>query len=343
MTALTLGELIDTTPKNVSSLISDETSLTRNLNLGFIPRDLLRPLQHMTKLPSVTEAPKTENAYTSLLPFLRIYLPSNNLTSISPEILELKNLKVLSVRNNRISSLPSSIGKLKALETLNLSVNHIRYLPWELLGLLQGELKHLIVGGNPFPNIADCEIATWYNVSGKSDKAETGSDQTVEAETSRNGLYLTKWEWDPPAHIDLWGVVRVATGPVKRLDMDGQRVGNASSPDTTTTWAAHPPSLRELALRTLVKMPGLERVTDEELTEFPPLLRPLFSLAKSWRSNGGWRCSVCEREYVHPRTQWTEWWDCMPHENGMKMHRTTGHRLRPLPFRRYGCSWDCVP
>lgn len=316
------------------SLILTRRSSTRNLNLRFIPKDLLRPLQHMTKLPSVTEAPKTEKAYTSLLPFLGIYLPSNNLTCISPEILELKNLKVLSVRNNRISSLPSSISKLKALETLNLSANHLRYLPWELLGLLQGELKHLIVRPNPFPNIADCEIATWHHhISARSD----------EAEPSRDGVYLTKWEWDPPADIDLWGVIRVATGPVKRLDMDGQGVENASTPDTTTTWAAHPPSLRELALRTLVKMPGLEHVTDEELTEFPPLLRPLFSLAKSWRSNGGWRCSVCERPYVHPRTQWTEWWDCKPHENGMKMHRTTGHRLRPLPFRRFGCSWDCVP
>lgn len=293
----------------------------------------------MTKLPSVTEAPKTENAYTSLQPFLRIYLPNNDLTCIVPEMFELENLKVLSLRNNKISSLPPSIGKLKALETLNLAVNHLRYLPWELLELLQAkELKHLTVRPNPFPNIADCEIATWHNVSGKSDKGQTGSDQTDEAETSQ-GLYLTTWEWDPPADIDLWGVIRVATGPVKRLDMDGKRVENAPSPE----WAAHPPSLRELALRTLVKMPGLERVTDEELIEFPPMLKPLFSLAKSWRASGGWRCSVCGREYVHPRTQWTEWWDCMPQENGMKMHRFAGHLLRPLPFRRFGCSWSCVP
>lgn len=305
--------------------------LTRNLNLKFIPENLLRPLQHLTKLPSVTEAPTTENAYSSLQPFLRIYLPNNNLSNISPEIMELKDLKVLSVRNNRIYAVHSNIRNLKALEVLNVSVNQISYLPWGLLELLQGELKHFTARPNSFPEIEESDVATWHR----------GSGQANDGETPQDALQFSEYEGDPPA--DAWRAIRVATGQVERLDMDGQTVESNSPKSSTTTWSAHPPSLRELALRTLVKMPGLEHVTDGELIEFPPLLVPLFSLARSWRSDGGWRCSVCEREYVHPRTQWTEWWDCTPHENGMKRPRSSGERLRPLPFRRFGCSWDCVP
>jgi hypothetical protein len=32
---------------------------------------------------------------------------------------------------------------------------------------------------------------------------------------------------------------------------------------------------------------------------------------------GGQPCSVCQREYVIPRTEWMEWWDFTPCENGM--------------------------
>lgn len=307
--------------------------MTRNLNLRFIPENLLRPLQHLTKLPSVTEAPTTENAYSSLQPFLRIYLPNNSLTNISSEVMELKDLKVLSVRNNKISSVPCSIRKLKALEVLNISVNRITDLPWGLLELLEGDLKHFTARPNPFPEIEESDVAIWHR----------GSGQNGHAESIQDALQFTEYEADPPA--DAWKAIRVATSPVERLDMDGHTVEPDIVQDSpnTETQAPHPPSLRELALRTLAKMPGLEQVTDAELTEFPPLLVPLFRLARAWRADGGWHCSVCGREYVHPRTRWTEWWDCTPHENGMKNPRASGERLRPLPFRRFGCSWGCLP
>jgi hypothetical protein len=46
----------------------------RTLRLLSSKRSL--PLQHLTKLPSVKEAPVSENVFTSLQPFLRIYLPN---------------------------------------------------------------------------------------------------------------------------------------------------------------------------------------------------------------------------------------------------------------------------
>lgn len=304
---------------------------TRNLNLRYIPENLLRPLQHLTKLPSVTEAPTTENAYSSLQPFLRIYLPNNNLANISPEVMDLKDLKVLSVRNNKISTIPSSIRKLKTLEVLNVSVNRITYLPWDLLELLQGDLKHFTARPNPLPEVEESDIAIWHR----------GSTLNDDEGTTPDTLKFTDYESHPPP--EAWQAIHVATSPVERIDMDGQTADRTTIQPPQKQQTAHPPSLRELSLRTLAKMPALDHVTDAELAEFPPLLVPLFELARAWRADGGWRCSICGREYVHARTRWTEWWDCTPHENGMKRPRASGEWLRPLPFQRFGCSWGCLP
>lgn len=294
------------------------------MNLKSIGPGLLAPLQHLTKLPSVSEPPTSENAYTSLQPFLRIFLPNNNLINLGSELFELKNLKVLSVRSNKLTTLPANIRNLTSLQVLNIAVNELTSLPWELLGLLQGELKHLSIYPNPFPSIEETEVAVWRHGSSQ---GETSMDEV---------LKFTEYEGEPPS--DAWTAIRVATGPVKRLDMDGRPVQSSASHS-----ANHAPSLRELSLRTLVKMPGLDQITEEELLDFPPLAVPLIAMAQKWHADGGWHCSVCHREYVNPRSEWTEWWDCTPHENGMKRPRASGEKLRPLPFRRFGCSWACVP
>ncbi|KAJ5137456.1 uncharacterized protein N7443_010251 [Penicillium atrosanguineum] len=296
-----------------------------NLNLKSIGPGLLAPLQHLTKLPSVTEPPTSENAYTSLQPFLRIFLPNNNLTNLGSELFELKDLKVLSVRSNKLTMLPANIRNLTSLQVLNIAVNELTSLPWELLGLLQGELKHFSIYPNPFPSIEETIVAVWRH--GSSQEGEPSIDEV---------LKFNEYEGEPPS--DAWTAIRVATGPVNRLDMDGRPVQPSSSHS-----ANHAPSLRELSLRTLVKMPGLDQITEEELLDFPPLAVPLIAMAQKWHADGGWHCSVCHKEYVNPRSQWTEWWDCTPHENGMKRPRTSGEKLRPLPFSRFGCSWACVP
>jgi hypothetical protein len=79
------------------------------------------------------------------------------------------------------------------------------------------------------------------------------------------------------------------------------------------------------------------------LAEFPPLVIPLITLARQARQEGARHCSICQREFIVARAQWTEWWDCTPHENGMKRPRVSGEQLRPLPFKRVSCSWACVP
>lgn len=119
-----------------------------------IPPGLLRPLRHLTKLPTIREPPVAEDVYTSLEPFLRLFLAGNSLAKVSSELFELSNLKVLSLRNNKLTELPPAIRRLTSLQEVNLSVNRLRYLPWELLWLIKkGDLKHLIIRSNPLLQI----------------------------------------------------------------------------------------------------------------------------------------------------------------------------------------------
>ncbi|KAJ5795604.1 uncharacterized protein N7518_004144 [Penicillium psychrosexuale] len=305
--------------------------LCSEFNLGTIPPGLLLPLQHLTKLPSVKEAPVSENVFTSLQPFLSIYLPYNSLSTLHKDLFELSNLKVLSLRNNKLAEIPSTICKLTALEVLNLSVNQLTYLPWEVLKLIQqGELKHLTVRPNPFLTYDKAKIAErHYNNKEK----ENHQDLSPAVQS----------------HTERWGPLHLATGTITYMDMEGNPMGDSPSSNrlTLTPGLASPvndaPSLREVALRAVSKLPYLEQTSDEELAEYPALIVPLLQQAREVRAAGGKSCSVCQREYVIPRAEWMEWWDLIPFENGMKMPRCPNEMLRPLPFRRFACSLSCVP
>ncbi|KAJ5174774.1 uncharacterized protein N7482_000651 [Penicillium canariense] len=316
-----------------------------NLNLKYLPPGLLRPLQHLTKLPSLREAPISENAYSSLQPFLRIYLSNNSLTTLyTSEIFELKDLKVLTVRNNKLMRIPEAIRKLTALQVLNVSMNRLDELPWDLLWLLQqGELKHFTAHPNPFPSIEESEIIEWHCQAGETNNGDDGEEAEVEALKAPPPPKFRQYEGSPPA--DAWATIHVATGPVKRLDMEGRPVKysppfNVAAASET---ASRAPSLREVSLRAISKLDGIDQLTDFELLEFPALVIPLISLARQVRQEGSQHCSICQREFIVPRAQWIEWWDCMPYENGMKRPRASGEKLRPLPFKRVSCSWACLP
>ncbi|OQE28886.1 hypothetical protein PENSTE_c003G00203 [Penicillium steckii] len=324
-----------------------------NLNMRTIPRDMLQSLQHLTKLPSLREPPISENAYFSLQPFLRIYLPNNSLMTLPRELFELKDLRVLSLRNNKLTSIPCTIRDLTALQVLNLSVNRLTHLPWELLALLQkGELKHFTPRPNPFPPIEDAEIVEWHRQSSEGQDDKTNDEDYDDEENYEEGIEerpqkpitFTTYDGSPPE--DAWTAIHVATGPTTLYNMDGKPMEDTLSSRQAKLQqisSTNAPSLRELSLRALWKLPGLDYITEEEKLEFPSLVIPLLDLAQGVRADGGWYCSVCQREFVSRRAEWVEWWDCTPHENGMKRPRSSGEKLRPLPFKRYGCSWACVP
>ena len=105
----------------------------------------------MIRNPRVnSEAPSPER-YESLAPFLQLFLSSNALRTLPPELWNLQHLSVLSLRNNKLTELPPCITKLHNLVELNLAGNRLRWLPWELLRLVgpKGNLRRLNVHPNP--------------------------------------------------------------------------------------------------------------------------------------------------------------------------------------------------
>ncbi|KAE8390251.1 hypothetical protein BDV23DRAFT_155766 [Aspergillus alliaceus] len=304
-----------------------------NCNLRLVPSGLLRPLQHLTKLPTIIEPPITEDVYSSLRPFLRLFLTGNSLQSMPGELFELDSLKVLSLRYNKITEVPPAIKKLTLLQEVNLAVNRLNYLPWELLWLIKkGDLKHMIVRPNPFIQIHEAEIDEWHSPEG----TELGSPG--------EGLRLCDYEGPPPE--EAWAPIHVATGPVRRYNMEGMPVDDqasricASQPNERESRV---PSLREVSLLACTRSSFFDQVSDEEMADYPGLILRLLRQAKEARSSGGRSCSVCHRSFVIARAEWIEWWDCSTYESGLKGPRCSGEKLRPLPFRRLGCSWACVP
>lgn len=77
-----------------------------------------------------------------------LYLVDNQLTDFPSEILELSSLWRLNLSENYLSSLPPQIHKLKALRVLDLTQNHLASLPSEIGGLT--ELQELSLVGNQF-------------------------------------------------------------------------------------------------------------------------------------------------------------------------------------------------
>ncbi|KAL4892970.1 hypothetical protein BDV59DRAFT_202323 [Aspergillus ambiguus] len=306
-----------------------------NGNLRVLPRGLLGPLQHLTKSPAVREPPVTEDVYSSLQPFLRLFLAGNALTALSGELFELKSLRVLSLRNNKLTDIPPAIRQLTMLQEVNLSVNRLQCLPWELLWLIKkGDLKHLTVRPNPLRQIEDADIAQWHFPN------STAPASLPEA--------LKMGEYEGPAPERAWAPIHIATGPVRRFNMEGFPVGEPTLMGGMRTNESNQaetrvPSLREVSLLAFSRSPFFDQITDADIADLPALMVRLLQQAREVRNGGGRHCSVCHRAFVIARTEWVEWWDCVTYENGLKGPRPSGESLRPLPFRRFGCSWACVP
>ncbi|RDW72376.1 leucine-rich repeat domain-containing protein [Aspergillus mulundensis] len=316
-----------------------------NAPLRTIPPNLLRPLQHLTKLPSIREPPISEEGYSSLQPFLCLFLSGNALTTLPGELFELGNTRVLSLRNNKLTEIPPAIRRLTKLQELNVAVNRLTVLPWELLWLIKkGDLKHLIIRPNEFTEIDDpaTKIAHWHLSPEREN--EPGSENEIEAETAPESLPLKAIEYEGPAPEEAWAPIHVATSPVQRFNMDGLPIPN--SPTATHSQSPPPsrvPSLREVSLLSFSRSTYFDILPDEELALFPNLALPLLLHARDVRNAGGRSCSVCHRSFVIARTEWIEWWDVSTYENGLKGPRASGERLRPVPFRRLGCSLGCLP
>ncbi|KAI9246345.1 hypothetical protein EDC94DRAFT_392440 [Helicostylum pulchrum] len=79
---------------------------------------------------------------------LQIFMYGNYIETINLRLFRLKNLSVLSLRNNRLTTIPPEIALLENLVELSLGNNQLKSIPAELLRLKKLELLSLLP--NPF-------------------------------------------------------------------------------------------------------------------------------------------------------------------------------------------------
>lgn len=125
------------------------------MKLKSIPNNVLRPLHQLIRLPiDMNDSQKiTSEHYAPFTPQIKLFLAKNELVSLPPELWNLGNLTVLSMRNNELATLSPSINRLRNLQELNIAGNQFNWLPWELLDLLLPEnrkLQRVSLSPNPF-------------------------------------------------------------------------------------------------------------------------------------------------------------------------------------------------
>ena len=116
----------------------------------------------LTSLPpaitSLTTLTKQTNLVSGMLDHgenleaeLRLFLGANVFRRLPQEVLDLTNLRLLSLRHNKLTSLPPGIRTLINLETLNIAGNKLTCLPFEVMELVRfHHLKTITAEPNPW-------------------------------------------------------------------------------------------------------------------------------------------------------------------------------------------------
>ena len=297
----------------------------------------LRPLRYYIKT-----VPKEVNGdihYQLLTPALRLYLSNNLLEEVPGEVFHLKNLEVLSLRSNNLTEILPSIGKLSKLRELNLGSNQFNWLPWELLGLLQTSLRKCMMYPNPFmrpipsiwnpPPVPKITRRQHYvPEQGEYKPRQVASTQIAFLDIT--GASMRYWPPAPSSLPEHW----------PDLQLDAKFLGPPAEQRTKA------PSLLELALRACKESSQLSQLPFLLPKDSPQHLTQL--LQRTWylKEAGGKTCSVCGKEYIIPRTEWIEWWYCIPDEYsllGSRAYALKKYEMSrtPVPFLRRGCSWAC--
>lgn len=256
-------------------------------------------------------------------PALRLYLSNNLLEDVPSEVFHLKNVEVLSLRSNNLTEIQLSIGELSNLKELNLGSNQLKWLPWEMLGLLHATLERCMVYPNPFIRTLP---STWNHApSRKSELHEPRQlASTHIAFLDITGASIRHWPPAPSSLPEHWPEPRE----------DDEFLGPPPEERTKT------PSLLELALRACKNSPQLSSLPFLVPDDYPQHLIQLLQTTWKLKEAGGKSCSVCGNEYIIPRTEWIEWWYCIPEQGGQRV-RSLATPRSPVPLLRRGCSWAC--
>ena len=293
------------------------------MDLQQIRAQTLRPLRYL-----IRQSSKGGNAklYEELIPSLHLFLSNNELDDILGELFKLENLTVLSLRSNNLTEIFPSIGRLARLQELNVGSNQLNWLPWELLQLTKASLIRWTLFPNPFIRPVP---STW------------GCNKRVSMPGSDHAYQLASTHI---AFLDISGVSsrqsRPAPSSVTEHWPEPARIREFLGPPTEEQTRV--PSLLEVALRACYKAPQLSQLPfllpeDFDVAHLIRLLKRTFYLKEA----GGRKCSVCQREYIVPRTEWVEWWYLLPPHSSGKSESALDQSGGPIPFLRRGCSWAC--
>jgi hypothetical protein len=126
---------------------NEEISL-QDLRLSSLPDDILE-LNTLTKAPNLV--PGMLDTGRRFEPRLQMFLANNAFTKMPLQLLELENIRHLSLRNNQLVTIPSGIRKMTRLEHLNVSGNQLTFLPYEIVELQADcKLRELVAVPNPW-------------------------------------------------------------------------------------------------------------------------------------------------------------------------------------------------
>lgn len=318
-----------------------------DMRLGEIRPITLIPLRHATAVLQ-----DGEHHYQSLQPKLGLNLANNELREVPSEVYRLKSLWFLSLRGNNIDEVLPELGQLRNLRELNVGGNFLRYLPWEILALLEVmPLASLTTRSwdiplriNLFPNPFIRPFPSPWDPSSQS-RCSGDLQRKIESLAIRGRANKEPKETaclvrTPTAFLDIHGHALPESSPAPSCHAthwlpphtDTKPYRPPESHQTRT------PSLLELSLKACYNSRNLSQapylLNSTEYPHLESLLKRTFKL----REAGGQRCTVCDKEFIVPRTEWIEWWNCAPGEQWLEGDWADG---TPVPLIRRGCSWDC--
>ncbi|TQS34828.1 hypothetical protein Golomagni_04778 [Golovinomyces magnicellulatus] len=341
----------------------NETIDLSSQGLKSLSNEAIKQLSYFVRVPTVSEG-----VFTVLEPELKIFLASNQLTTLPHELFNLNHLEVLSLRGNLIHELAPGIGNLLNLKELNLSQNGLKYLPFEILNLIseKGSLESLSLHPNLFyePQFP-LGAKPWKPVDCRNNIEESSYNDHKSSPTSSK--YKNDKTWNSK-----WKVVFQASTEVRFMDINGSLVKGptftASVSQTTplplpvAKWDYDPipptprgdslsrvPSLLETALNACAKTQQLPSLALYLPEDTPTYIYDLIDLASNDKERGSSYCTMCGRKFIIARTEWIEWWEISKARSTITppthdyVLNDRDYIERMVPLIRRGCSWLCVP
>jgi hypothetical protein len=287
-------------------------------------------------------------------------LRSNRLESLPGSIARLRNLAELNLGNNNLRWLPWELLKLltpgSSLRLFSVKPNPF-FRPFEL-GDLTGS-QH--------------SVWTVPKTIQEYDEALKKSRDADQLEKSTRSAFILKLieclpvtriaprmrmippppEAPRPLYLTHF-ITHVASGPASCLSLDGTVPRGVPTPpsklsaevkvldaDTNITNRANAktrvPSLLELAIGAATSVETASNIMDILPTTTPTAVLNGLQEAANAVNEGGRTCSVCNRNYLIPRSEWIEFWQYMP-----ELDYSSPVEDLFLPFLRRGCSHGCV-